>query len=50
MLLNKGVPFKYVFGKIKYEILVFTLYTVIVTLIHEEYIDFSIPVSLPMIL
>ncbi len=50
MLLKEGVPFKYVFGKIKYEIIVITLYTAIVTLIHERYIDFSIPISVPMIL
>jgi putative membrane protein len=50
MLLSKGVPFGYVFGKIKFEISLITLYTAVVTLIHERYIDFSIPVSVPMIL
>jgi putative membrane protein len=50
MLLKEGVPFKYVFGKIKYEIIVITLYTSVVTLIHERYIDFEVPISVPMIL
>lgn len=50
MLLKKGVPFKYVFGKIKYEVLVIALYTTIVTLVHEKYIDFSLPIAVPMIL
>lgn len=50
MLLKEGVPFKYVFGKIKYEIIVVALYTAVVTLVHERYIDFSIPISVPMIL
>jgi putative membrane protein len=50
MLLKEGVPFKYVFGKIKYEIILVALYTAVVTLVHERYIDFSIPISVPMIL
>lgn len=50
MLLKKGVPFKYVFGKIKYEVLVIALYTTVITLIHEKYIDFSLPISVPMIM
>lgn len=50
MLLKDGVPFKYVFGKIKYEILVISLYTAVITLIHESFIGFSIPVSVPMVI
>ncbi|MBL7719453.1 MAG: hypothetical protein JNL72_11495 [Flavipsychrobacter sp.] len=50
MLLKKGVPFKYVFGKIKYEIILISIYTAAITFIHERYIDFSIPISVPMIL
>ena len=52
MLLKKNIPFKYVFGKIKYEILVITLYALLVTILYNTYHlrHISIPISIPAIL
>lgn len=52
MLLKKNIPFSYVFGKIKYEIVVITLYTVLVTVLYTNYHlrHISIPISIPAIL
>jgi ion channel-forming bestrophin family protein len=52
MLLKKNIPFKYVFGKIKYEIIVITLYATVVALLYESYhlTRISIPISVPAIL
>jgi ion channel-forming bestrophin family protein len=52
MLLQKNIPFKYVFGKIKTEIIVITLYGILVSVLYENYhlTRISIPISVPMIL
>lgn len=51
MLLKENIPFKYVFGKIRREVVLITLYVTIITLIHKSlHLDISIPVSVPMIL
>lgn len=52
MLLKKNIPFSYVFGKIKYEIIVITIYAIIVALLYENYhlTRISIPISVPTIL
>ena len=52
MLLKKNIPFKYIFGKIKYEIIGLTLYTVAVTLLFEVYhVSYlSIPIAVPSIM
>ena len=52
MLLKKNIPFSYVFGKIKYEILMIMLYTILVTVLYHTYhlTHISIPISIPAIL
>jgi ion channel-forming bestrophin family protein len=52
MLLKKNIPFGYVFGKIKFEIIVIAIYAVIVALLYENYhlTRISIPISVPTIL
>lgn len=52
MLLQKNIPFKYVFGKIKTEIIIITLYAILVSILYQEYhlTRISIPISVPMIL
>lgn len=52
MLLKKNIPFKYIFGKIKYELLGVGLYTIIVTVLYHVH-DFSryiIPLAIPTIM
>lgn len=52
MLLKKNIPLKYVFGKIKYEILLVTIYTMAITILYDRFklTDISIPLSVPMIM
>lgn len=52
MLLKKNIPLKYVFGKIKYEILLVTIYTLTITILYDRFklTDISIPLSVPMIM
>ncbi|RYZ19014.1 MAG: hypothetical protein EOP49_48905, partial [Sphingobacteriales bacterium] len=51
MLLKDNIPFSYVFGKIKTEVVVITLYVTIITLLqYALHLNVSIPVSVPMIL
>ncbi len=52
MLLKQNIPFKYIFGQIKTEILVITLYAVLIAVMYENYhfTRISIPISVPMIL
>lgn len=52
MLLQKNIPFNYVFGKIKYEIFAITLYTILVSVLYNVYNlrHISIPISIPAIL
>lgn len=52
MLLKKNIPFKYIFGKIKYEVIGIALYTIAVTLLFEVYhvSVLSIPIAVPSIM
>ncbi|SDG40745.1 bestrophin family protein [Chitinophaga filiformis] len=52
MLLKKNIPFKYVFGKIKYEILLVAVYTLVIVLLHDRFNlkHMAIPLSVPMIM
>lgn len=52
MLLKKGIPLGYIFGKIKYEILAVTVYTLIINMLYYQYgiKEISIPISVPMVL
>jgi ion channel-forming bestrophin family protein len=52
MLLKKNIPFKYVFGKIKYEVLLVAVYTLVVVLLHDKFnlTHMVIPLSVPMIM
>jgi ion channel-forming bestrophin family protein len=52
MLLKKNIPFGYVFGKIKYELAMITLYAIIVNVLYQNYhlTRISIPISVPTIL
>lgn len=52
MLLKHNIPFKYIFGQIKTEILIVTLYAILIAVMYENYhfTRISIPISVPMIL
>jgi putative membrane protein len=52
MLLKNNIPFRYIFGKIKFEIIVISLYAIIIALLYENYhlTRISIPISVPTIL
>jgi len=51
MLLKENIPFRYVFGKIKREVIMITMYVTIIALIHKAlHLNISIPISVPMIL
>jgi ion channel-forming bestrophin family protein len=52
MLLNKNIPFSYVFGKIKYEIVVITLYALLIAVLYQTYhvSRITIPIAVPTIL
>ncbi|MBN8666155.1 MAG: hypothetical protein J0M30_01545 [Chitinophagales bacterium] len=52
MLLQKNIPFRYVFGKIKKEIIIIALYAILVSILYEQYhmTRISIPISVPTIL
>ncbi len=52
MLLNKNIPFSYVFGKIKYEVLVITLYATLIAILYQTYhvSRITIPIAVPTIL
>src|SRR5687767_8555096 len=51
MLLKDNIPFSYVFGKIKKEIVMITMYVTIIALLqYALHLNISIPVSVPMIL
>lgn len=52
MLLKNNIPLKYVFGKIKVEILLVTIYSLAINILYYQY-DFTnmvIPISVPMVL
>ncbi len=52
MLLKENIPFKYVFGKIRKEITLITVYVTAILIIHDFFrvSHISIPLSVPMIL
>lgn len=52
MLLKKNIPFKYVFGKIKYEIIAVALYASLIALLYGSYhfTRITIPLAVPSIL
>ncbi|ACU58748.1 bestrophin family protein [Chitinophaga pinensis] len=52
MLLKNNIPFKYVFGKIKYEVLLVAVYTLIIVILHDRFNlkHMAIPLSVPMIM
>src|ERR1044072_9350598 len=52
MLLKKNIPFKYIFGKIKVELIVITLYAAFVAVEHTffDMSSISLPLSVPMIM
>ena len=52
MLLKKNIPLKYVFGKIKYEVLLIALYTLVIVTLHDRFNlkNMIIPLSVPMIM
>ncbi|PSL48232.1 putative membrane protein [Chitinophaga niastensis] len=52
MLLKKNIPLKYVFGKIRYELLLVTIYSLVINILYYQY-DFTnlvIPLGVPMVL
>lgn len=51
MLLNNGIPFRFIFSKIKVELIIVTIYVVIIGAIDENRIfNVSIPPTIPTIL
>src|SRR3954470_968984 len=52
MLLKENIPLKYVFGKIKYEVLVIAVYTLFIVMMHDQFNlkNMQIPLSVPMVL
>lgn len=52
MLLEKNIPFKYVFGKIKMEIIVVSIYAITIATLYSNFhvTRISIPIAVPMIL
>lgn len=52
MLLKKNIPFSYVFGKIKYELIVIFLYSSLIALLYSNYhiTRITIPIAVPTIL
>lgn len=52
MLLKKNIPFSYVFGKIKYELIVIFLYSSLIAVLYSNYhiTRITIPIAVPTIL
>ncbi|MBW8686596.1 bestrophin family protein [Chitinophaga rhizophila] len=52
MLLKKNIPLKYVLGKIKFEILLVAVYTLVIVVLHDRFNlkHMAIPLSVPMIM
>src|SRR5689334_23759093 len=52
MLLKKNIPFRYILGKIRYELLVILLYTTLIAVLHETNsgLPIAIPLTIPTIL
>lgn len=52
MLLKKGIPLRYIFGTIRYEILAVTIYTLLINVLYYQYgwREIAIPLAIPMVL
>lgn len=52
MLLKENIPFAYVFGKIKYELIWISAYAIAIAIVHHNFniINISIPIAIPAIL
>ncbi|MRG47249.1 hypothetical protein GFS24_19160 [Chitinophaga sp. SYP-B3965] len=52
MLLKKGIPLRYIFGTIRYEILAVTVYTLLINVLYYQYglREIAIPLAIPMVL
>lgn len=52
MLLKKNIPFSYILGKVKIELLFVTVYAIIIAILYENYhiTRISIPIAIPAIL
>src|SRR6218665_2171307 len=52
MLLKKNIPFSYIMGKIKVELLLIFLYSLIITIVYENFhfTRITIPIAVPTIL
>lgn len=52
MLLKKNIPIRYVFGKIKFEILWVAVYGIIIEILYQKFkwTDISIPMTVPTVL
>jgi len=52
MLLKKNIPFQYVFGKIKYEIIAITIYALLIAIFYNRYhfVRITIPLAIPAVL
>lgn len=52
MLLKKGIPLRYIFGTIRYEILAVTVYTLLINILYYQYglKEIAIPLAIPMVL
>lgn len=52
MLLKKGIPLRYIFGTIRYEILAVTVYTLLINVLYYQYglQEIAIPLAIPMVL
>jgi putative membrane protein len=52
MLLRNNIPFSYVFGKIKNELIIILLYSAAIALLHEKFPEnrISIPIAIPTLL
>lgn len=46
MLLKKNIPFRYIFGKIRYELLVILLYTTLIAVLHKT--NSGLPIAIPL--
>lgn len=52
MLLKKGIPLRYIFGTVRYEILAVTVYTLVINVLYYQYDlkEIAIPLAIPMVL
>lgn len=52
MLLKKNIPFRYIIGKIRTELILVSLYAVVVTILYKvfHFTHLAIPLSIPMIM